>query len=112
MMESFLGPRNIRSDFAQLERTNPAHLSGKLHPVPAKPVEKQDFGAMVTGALNQASDTVQHESQLSQQFITDPDSVDVHDVTIAMSKANMAVSMTKTVVDQALRAYREIMNIR
>lgn len=111
-MEALLGPRNIRSEFAVLERTHPGHMPGKLHQPALKPVDEQDFGAMVTGALNRANELVQHETTLSRQFITDPDSVDVHDVTIAMSKANMAVSMTKSVVDQALRAYREIMNIR
>jgi len=29
-----------------------------------------------------------------------------------MSEANLAVSMTKSVVDNALKAYREIINIR
>ena len=45
-------------------------------------------------------------------MITDPDSVDVHDVTIALAEANLALSMTKAVVDRALAAYREIINVR
>jgi flagellar hook-basal body complex protein FliE len=49
---------------------------------------------------------------LAQQMITDPDAVDVHTVTIALAEANLALSMTKAVVDRALAAYREIINVR
>jgi flagellar hook-basal body complex protein FliE len=45
-------------------------------------------------------------------MITDPDSVNVHDVTVALAEANLALSMTKAVVDRALAAYREIINVR
>jgi flagellar hook-basal body complex protein FliE len=49
---------------------------------------------------------------LAQKMVTDPDSVNVHDVTIALAEANMALSMTKAIVDRALAAYREIINVR
>jgi flagellar hook-basal body complex protein FliE len=49
---------------------------------------------------------------LTQRMITAPDSVDVHDVTIALAEANLAISMTKAIVDRALTAYREIINVR
>lgn len=70
------------------------------------------FSELLTNALNGVNDTVLYSDQLSTQAIIDPDSVDVHDVTIAMSKANMAVSLTKQVVDGALKAYKEIINLR
>jgi flagellar hook-basal body complex protein FliE len=44
--------------------------------------------------------------------IINPDSVDPHDVTIAMAKANTSLQMTKTILDSALKAYREIISIR
>ena len=49
---------------------------------------------------------------LSQKMVTDPGSVNVEDVTIALADANLALSMTKAIVDRALAAYREIINIR
>ena len=39
-------------------------------------------------------------------MITDPESVDVHDVTIALAEANLSLSMTKAIIDRAIRAYR------
>ena len=45
-------------------------------------------------------------------MIIDPESVDPHDVTIAMAKANTALALTKAVVDKSLRAYKEIISIR
>jgi flagellar hook-basal body complex protein FliE len=45
-------------------------------------------------------------------MVTDPKSVNVEDVTIALADANLALSMTKAIVDRALAAYREIINIR
>ena len=50
--------------------------------------------------------------QKSQAMVTDPDSVDVHEVTIALAEANLALSITKAVADRALRAYQEIINVR
>jgi flagellar hook-basal body complex protein FliE len=49
---------------------------------------------------------------LSQAMVTDPNSVNVEDVTIALADANLALSMTKAIVDRALAAYREIINVR
>ena len=49
---------------------------------------------------------------LTQQMVTNPDSVNVHDVTIALAEANLSLSMTKAIVDRALAAYREIINVR
>jgi flagellar hook-basal body complex protein FliE len=102
-------------DIVRLAKTNPSHLSGIVHANEEKidaPMVGQDFGSLVEKALTGASNQEQEANALAQQFITDPDSVDVHDVTIAMGKANMAVSMTKSVVDEALKAYREIINLR
>lgn len=106
---------SARGDIVRLARTDSTHLSGKVHAEEEKvdgPVSGQSFGTVLNDALNRASDMEQDANKLTQQFITNPDSVDVHDVTIAMGKANLAVSMTKSVVDGALKAYREIINIR
>ena len=42
----------------------------------------------------------------------DPESVDIHDVQIAAEEAEMAVLFTKNIVDKAIRAYKEILNLR
>ncbi|MCF7915332.1 MAG: flagellar hook-basal body complex protein FliE [Spirochaetaceae bacterium] len=102
----------VSGHIVPLELTNSRHMTGKLTQPQQQGSEKLDFGKMVFDKLQEANSLTQESTQLSQQFITDPDSVDAHDVTIAMSKANFAVSLTKSVVDGALKAYREISNLR
>jgi flagellar hook-basal body complex protein FliE len=88
-------------------------MAGKVHEQEDTGGEaSKNFGGLVTDALNRVNDLSQKSSQLSQQFITDPESVDAHDVTIAMSKAKLAVSMTNKVVNEALQAYNKIINLR
>jgi flagellar hook-basal body complex protein FliE len=73
---------------------------------------EQSFGELLLNALNGVNDSQVKSMDLTQQMITAPDSVNVHDVTIALAEANLAISMTKSIVDRALAAYREIINVR
>ena len=73
---------------------------------------KRSFGDLLLGALGSVNDSQRKSMDLTQQMITSPDSVNVHDVTIALAEANLALSMTKSIVDRALAAYREIINVR
>ena len=77
-----------------------------------RPDDAQKFGDMLLGALGSVNDSQRTAMNLSQKMITDPKSVNVEDVTIALADANLALSMTKAIVDRALAAYREIINIR
>jgi flagellar hook-basal body complex protein FliE len=70
------------------------------------------FGKLFFQALGQVNDQQLRAQDLSQALITDPESVDIHDVTIALAEANLSLSMAKAVIDRAIRAYREIVNIR
>ena len=95
-----------------LEKTNPRHLSGRLPQNQKEDVSEAGFAGAMAKALNGANSLQQESVSLTQAMLTNPDSVDSHDVTIAMAKANMAVSITKSVVDGALRAYKEIISVR
>lgn len=110
MADLFAGA--VTGQRVNLEITNPRHIQSKLHPMDPSMEGNQSFSSVLTGKLEEVNDLTNASTQLAQQFITDPDSVDVHDVTIAMGKANLAVSLTKSVVDGALKAYREIVNLR
>jgi flagellar hook-basal body complex protein FliE len=70
------------------------------------------FGSMFLQALGQVNEQQLRAQDLSQALITDPESVDIHDVTVALAEANLSLSMAKAVIDRAIRAYREIVNIR
>jgi flagellar hook-basal body complex protein FliE len=99
-------------DVVTMTRTNAKHLAGvDEKPAGAANVEAA-FGELLLKALNQVNDSQVTAVDLAQKMVTDPDSVNVHDVTIALAEANMALSMTKAIVDRALAAYREIINVR
>ena len=40
--------------------------------------------------------------------MTDPDSVDIHDVTTAMAKAQMSLSLAQTVIDRLVTGWNEL----
>jgi flagellar hook-basal body complex protein FliE len=100
-------------DIVTLLKTNPLHISGAGERRAAEPggVE-ESFGDLLMKALGSVNASQQKSMDLTQRMITAPDSVDVHDVTIALAEANLAISMTKAIVDRALTAYREIINVR
>jgi flagellar hook-basal body complex protein FliE len=81
---------------------------------PATPAEAAEggFARVFLQALGQVNEQQLRAQDLSQALITDPESVDIHDVTIALAEANLSLSMAKAVIDRAIRAYREIVNIR
>ena len=107
---AFLTALEVAGDTINLSRTHAAHLRGVNDTV--APDQNGDFGALFFRALNGVNDLQKESQSLATRMITDPDSVDTHDVTIAMAKANLAVSMTKAVVDRALQAYTNIINLR
>jgi flagellar hook-basal body complex protein FliE len=74
-------------------------------------VEK-DFGTLLWKALAGVNETQKQSIELTNKMITDPESVNVQDVMIAGAEATLAISMTKAIVDRALAAYREIINVR
>jgi flagellar hook-basal body complex protein FliE len=124
-----MGPMNAMQaagDVVKLARTNPAHIVGageaatparqeRAGGIPQAAQNKGvegNFGALLMNALGGVNDSQLKAMDLSKAMVTDPNSVNVEDVTIALADANLAISMTKAVVDRALAAYREIINVR
>ena len=62
--------------------------------------------------LNTVNSQQNDVSKLQEQLITDPDSVDVHDVTIAMQKARMSLNLAQTVIDRLVTDWNEITTTR
>ena len=107
-----LTSREVFGDQVSLRKTHEKHLFGLTERTKSAKDAPGTFGEVLGKALADVN-PLQHEvTALSEKMITDPESVNAHDVTIAMAKANMALSISKAVVDKALRAYQEIMNVR
>ena len=109
-----LSPLNVRGHLIELQRSDPRHLPGSAvagaNSQAATP--EGGFGKLFFDALNNVNDLQHSTMDLTEMMLTDPDSVDIHDVTVAIAEANLALSMTKAIMDKAIRAYQEVINTR
>lgn len=106
-----LDPTQVSGHIFQMRRTDPRHVVGRFDDV-VEAEQPQSFAQILTNALGEVNEAQQTHDQLSLQAVLDPASVDSHDVTIAAAEASMSLSLTKSVVDAVLQAYREIINMR
>ena len=67
------------------------------------------FGDMLTQGMQHAESKVEAADNLVRRFVLD-DSVPIHEVTIALEEARIAVDMALQVRSRLVEAYREIMN--
>lgn len=110
---ALLGINQVRGDQVSMLRTNSRHLNpaGKQAGDKTEPGQSE-FGKMVMDSMETVNSMQKESDALFQKMVTDPDSVDPHDVTVAMAKATMSLNMTKTVVDRAVKAYKDIISLR
>jgi len=102
---------DVIGDQIQLKTLHAGHLGadGKM---PVSENDAGDFKSMLLKALEGVNTQQITSDQLTTKLITDPDSVNAHEVTIAMAKAEMSLSLTKSVLDTAIKAYKEIISLR
>ena len=72
----------------------------------------KSFQDYLIEAVNTVNNQQNEVSNIQERLITDPDSVDVHDVTIAMSKARMSLNLAQTVIDRLVTDWNEITTTR
>ena len=70
------------------------------------------FEEAMLGALDKVSAHQQFASSLHEAAITDPDSVDVHDITIAQAQASMSLNITRNVLNRIVQSWRDLINTR
>lgn len=106
-----LSSNQVTGDLVDIRRTNPLHLNtdGKQASLADSEFSFED---MMLEALNGVNNDQMQSASLMEQMVTNPDSVDVHDVTIGMAKAEMSLNVTKAVIDRAVKAYQEITSLR
>lgn len=73
-------------------------------------------GGSFEDALLKAIDGVnadqQKTSNLIQQMVVAPDTVNAHDVTIAMAEANLSLNLAKTILNRIVSGWKEVINTR
>ncbi|HOO73370.1 MAG TPA: flagellar hook-basal body complex protein FliE [Spirochaetota bacterium] len=96
----------------RMKTSNPLHYDNAAR----NRLEPDDVSGSFAQALNAAVGRVNNlqvdSEELTQKMIYEPESVDIHTVMIAAQKAEIALSFTKSIRDEAIRAYRELINLR
>lgn len=120
-------PELVSGDKIPMAVTNPRHLVPSTGPYQAKGAALAELGSKIgaeavlrSGSFEdtmlKALDSVNADQNLSSELmetmVTDPDSVDPHDVTIAMAKANLSLNITRTILDRIVKGWKEIINTR
>jgi flagellar hook-basal body complex protein FliE len=106
-----LKTNQVHGDSVRMRKTHPLHMSGRGEK-PLGPAGGPKFGDVLMDQMNRMNDAQNKSLEITQRMVTDPESVEPHDVTIALAEANMSLSIAKGVMDRVVRAYRDITNTR
>lgn len=95
-----------------MKTTNPLHYDNRVKREPALDDVSSSFADSLMKALGKVNDLQVDSENLTEKMIYAPESVDIHTVMIATQKAEVAMTFAKAVRDEAIRAYRELINLR
>lgn len=109
--DKMIDPTGAQGDIVKLVTTNQKHFGFKK-PVADDDDFISDFAKSLKDALSKVNNLQNTSDQLTRALAADPDSVDIHDVTIAAEKARLSLTLTKSIVDRITQAYRELINMR
>jgi flagellar hook-basal body complex protein FliE len=71
-----------------------------------------NFADAMLRAIDGVSGDQNRVSALTEAAITEPGSVDVHDLTIAEAQATMSLNIARTILSRLTQAWRDIINTR
>ncbi|QMU99088.1 flagellar hook-basal body complex protein FliE [Borrelia sp. A-FGy1] len=95
-----------------LVRKDPLHFGLNSSGFDVKKEMPKTFKDVILNVISSVNDSQLNVHKAMKKSIIEPDKIDVHDVVIAMAKANMNLSITKAVVERSIKAYQDIINIR
>jgi flagellar hook-basal body complex protein FliE len=109
-------PINPMGDLVQLARTNPLHYTanGKVGPLGGQEggQDPASFEKAMLKALDGVNADQQTSNSLIEQMLVDPESVDVHQVTVAMAEASLPLTLAKTLLSRVVTAWKDVINTR
>lgn len=119
-------PRLLAAERLSMQVSHPKHILPSEHSVPAGQgiselgnkigaeavLRTGSFEDAMLRALDKVSADQQQASTIVQAAITDPGSVDAHDITIAQAKASMSLNITRTVLSRLVQGWKDLVNTR
>jgi len=125
--EAFISAAGAKSYAVQMKLTNPKHMPQQNSPYFGSgnkviALEKKIDADYVTRAgtfehamlqaLDKVSGADQFAKHLEKEAIINPESVDIHDITIAQAEAGMALNITRNVLNRMVQGWKDIINTR
>jgi flagellar hook-basal body complex protein FliE len=104
-------PIVVSGDIVRLVPTHKAHFGAPKEVVPNDKFVTE-FSRALKDAFFRVNSVQKRSDELTKALAVNPDSVDIHDVTIAAEKARLSLMLTKSIVDRVTQAYRELINMR
>ncbi len=102
----------VKGHVVNMRTANPLHFQEKAGPAREADDVAGSFIDMLKGAIGKVNDLQVQSDELAQKMVYQPESVDIHQVMIAGQKAEISLSFAKAIRDEAIRTYRELMNLR
>lgn len=107
----------------ELFRTDPSHIgsapllneANKLGEADSKrsiTKSKSTFESYLLNAAQYVNEKQVSSDMMAEKLLTDPDSVDVHDVTIAMAEASLSLNIAQNVIDRIVKGWTDITTTR
>ncbi|HBD94538.1 MAG: flagellar hook-basal body complex protein FliE [Spirochaetes bacterium GWF1_31_7] len=101
-----------QGDVVNMKAVFSNHITDGNAPVAKGEKVISEFAKMFNSAIGDVNQLELKSTELANRMAIDPQSVDIHDVQIASEEAEMAILMTKGVVDRVIKAYKEITNLQ
>jgi len=70
------------------------------------------FEQAMLQALDKVSGAQQFVGFLEEEAIINPNSVDIHDITIAQAEASMSLNITRNILSRLVQGWRDLINTR
>jgi len=124
---SFISASAARNYATAMLRTHPNHMLPPDSPYSGRPnniiaLEKKIDAGHITragtfehamlNALDKVSGSQLYASELQKEGIINPDSVDIHDITMAQAEASMALNITRNILSRLVQGWRDLINTR
>lgn len=118
-MQQFFSKVNISS----ISNVNPIEAKGykvsmnSTSPKHFNYVEKTSGGtpnflSYLTNSITETNEAIVNAEMLQQKLVEDPDNTNIDEVTIAAKEAEIALNLTKSVINKLITGYKELINIR
>ena len=74
--------------------------------------EAASFEQTILKAFDSMNAKQTNMDKLGEQMIVDPESVDVHDITMGMAEASLSLKLAQTIIDRLVKTWHDITTTR